>query len=155
MCSQISYSGKLLSLFISFVISDDDDDLGCGAIIQRSTLVDLCREAAKLKAMGVMNQVGVLHWWVPGRCGCYLKLAIFKLLSRIDILGISCDMALRWMPQDLADDKSTLVLVMAWCCHPTNHCLNQCWLSSISLSLTHWGRVMHICVVEMGHHWFR
>ena len=21
--------------------------------------------------------------------------------------------------------------------------------------LTHWGRVTHICVVELGHHWFR
>ena len=31
------------------------------------------------------------------------------------------------MPQDLTDDKSTLVQVMAWCCQATSHYLNQCW----------------------------
>ena len=25
----------------------------------------------------------------------------------------------------------------------------------LQMFLTHWGRVMHICVVELGHHWFR
>ena len=34
-------------------------------------------------------------------------------------------------PQDLTDDKSTLVPVMAWCCQ-ANHYLNQCWLSFMS-----------------------
>ena len=29
--------------------------------------------------------------------------------------GISYEIALRWMPLDLTDDKSTLVQVMAWC----------------------------------------
>ena len=33
-----------------------------------------------------------------------VKLAIFKLISKIDILSISCEIALRWMPQDLIDD---------------------------------------------------
>ena len=31
------------------------------------------------------------------------------------------------MPQDLTDDKSTLVQVMAWCRLATSHYLNQCW----------------------------
>ena len=31
------------------------------------------------------------------------------------------------MPQDLPDDKSTLVQVMAWCRQATSHYLNQCW----------------------------
>ena len=31
------------------------------------------------------------------------------------------------MPQDLTDDKSTLVHVMAWCRQATSHYLNQCW----------------------------
>ena len=31
------------------------------------------------------------------------------------------------MPQDLTDDKSTLVQVMAWCRQATSHYLNQCW----------------------------
>ena len=33
-----------------------------------------------------------------------IKLLIFKLRSRIDILSISHKIALRWMPQDLTDD---------------------------------------------------
>ena len=35
--------------------------------------------------------------------------------------------------QDLIDDKSTLVQVMAWCRQATNHYLSQCWHSSLSL----------------------
>ena len=31
------------------------------------------------------------------------------------------------MPQDLTDDKSTLVQVMAWCCQATNRLRNQWW----------------------------
>ena len=31
------------------------------------------------------------------------------------------------MPQDITDDKSTLVQVMAWCRQATSHYLNQCW----------------------------
>ena len=31
------------------------------------------------------------------------------------------------MPQNLTDDKSTLVQVMAWCHQAASHYLNQCW----------------------------
>ena len=31
------------------------------------------------------------------------------------------------MPQNLTDDKSTLVQVMAWCRQATSHYPNQCW----------------------------
>ena len=37
------------------------------------------------------------------------------------------------MPQDLTDDKSTLVKVMAWCRQATSHYLSQCWPRSLSL----------------------
>ena len=36
------------------------------------------------------------------------------------------------MLQDLTDDKSTLVQIMAWCRQATSHYLSQCWLSSLS-----------------------
>ena len=52
---------------------------------------------------------------------------IFKLISVTDGWDISCKIALRWMPLDLTDDKSTLVQVMAWCRQATSHYLNQCW----------------------------
>ena len=40
-------------------------------------------------------------------------------------------LALRWMPLDLTDDKSTLVQVLAWCRKATSHYLSQCWLRSM------------------------
>ena len=53
-------------------------------------------------------------WWLfsphysntlpPERFGCYLKIVIFKLISRIDTLRISCEITLRWKPQDRTDD---------------------------------------------------
>ena len=35
------------------------------------------------------------------------------------------------MPQDLSDDRSILVQIMAWCRQATSHYLSQCWLSSL------------------------
>ena len=37
----------------------------------------------------------------PERCSCNLQLEIFKLTSSIDILIISSEIALGWMPQNL------------------------------------------------------
>ena len=54
----------------------------------------------------------------------------FNLASLIGLFKSSYDNVLRWMPQDLNDDKSTLVQVMAWCLQATSHNLNQCWLRS-------------------------
>ena len=48
--------------------------------------------------------------------------------SQIGILGIQVNNNLEWMPQNLVDVKSTLVLVMAWCRQATRHYPNQCWL---------------------------
>ena len=62
----------------------------------------------------------------------WVKLVICKLLSRLDILSIFCRIALRWMPQDLIDDKLTLVQFVAWCRLATSHYLNQCWSRSVS-----------------------
>ena len=55
----------------------------------------------------------------PGRCGCNLKLIIFELISRVDILSISYGFALRHMSQDICHG-------LAWCCQAWGHCLNQC-----------------------------
>ena len=42
-----------------------------------------------------------LNSLVPGRCSNNFKSLIFKLVSRIDILTISCKIAVGWVPQDL------------------------------------------------------
>ena len=101
----------------------------------------------------------------PGRCASYLKFVTFKVVSRINILSISCEIVLRWMPQGLIDGKSTLVQVMAWCRLATSHYLSQCWPRSLSPTrhmaslghkeLTHCGLVTPHGITDLGHHWLR
>ena len=57
---------------------------------------------------------------------------IFKLTLVNGGWGISYEIALKWMPQDLAYDKSTLVQVMVWCRQATSHYLSQLWPRSMS-----------------------
>ena len=57
---------------------------------------------------------------------------IFNRMLVIDGWGISCKIAVRWMPLGLTDDKSALVEVMAWCYQVRSHYLNQYWPSSMS-----------------------
>ena len=47
------------------------------------------------------------------------------------IFKSSYDNVLRLMPQNLTDDKSTLVQVMAWCRQAPSHYLSQCWPRSL------------------------
>ena len=62
--------------------------------------------------------LGVFNSLAPGKSECDYKYVIFNLVLLIGIFRSSHDNALWWMPQDLTDDKSTLVQVMAWCrCH--------------------------------------
>ena len=44
----------------------------------------------------------------------------------------SCEIALRWMPQNTFDDKSTSVHIMAWYYLAIAHMLSQCWPGSVS-----------------------
>ena len=68
----------------------------------------------------------------PGRSECDSKTGIFNLNLLIVIFRSSHGNAMRWMPQDLTDDKSTLGQVMAWCHQASNLHLNQCWPSSLT-----------------------
>ena len=69
---------------------------------------------------------------VPGRSECDSKNVIFNLVLLIVIFRSSHDNVLQWMTQDLTDDKSSLVQVMAWCHQATSYYLSQCRLSSLS-----------------------
>ena len=55
-----------------------------------------------------------------------------SISRQLRIFKSSYDNVLRWMPQNLTDDKSTLVQVMAWCRQATSHYLSQCWPRSLS-----------------------
>ena len=75
---------------------------------------------------GLINQL-----LAPGRFQFNLGKVIFKL-NLVNVgWGISYEIALRWMSQDLTDDKSTLIQVMAWCRQATSHYLSQCWPRSM------------------------
>ena len=83
----------------------------------------------------------------PGRSEWDSKYWTFNIVLLIGIFRSSHDNALRWMPQDLTDDKSTLVQVMAWCRQATSHYLSQCWLSPLSpcgVTRPQWVKLIHI-----------
>ena len=68
----------------------------------------------------------------PGRSGCDFKSILSNLVWLISVFRSGQDDALRWMPQNLTDDKSELVQVIAWCREPINYDLNQRWHSCMS-----------------------
>ena len=94
--------------------------------------VMLTQVKARPTSLHGLHQAQQINSLAPGRCGCNVKLVIFKLTSRVHILSIWCEIALRWMPLDFTDDKSTLVQVMAWCRQATSHYMNQCLPRSVS-----------------------
>ena len=57
-----------------------------------------------------------LYWWISN----------FWTHIRNTYLEHSYEIALRWMLQDLTDDKWTLFAVMAWCPQAPSHYLSQC-----------------------------
>ena len=82
----------------------------------------------------------------PGRYDNNFGSKIFKLIPQNSSLGASCEIALRWLPQNLSNVKSTLVQVMAWCHQATGHYLNQCWprsLMSYGVTRPQWVNANH------------
>ena len=67
----------------------------------------------------------------PGRYGRNFKRIIFILTIQNIGLRTHWRVALRWMPQDLTDDKSTYVQVMGWCRQATSHYPSQSWPRSM------------------------
>ena len=77
---------------------------------------------------------GYINSFVPGRCGTNFKSLIVRLIIQNGSWGTRWEIALRWMPQNFTDEKSTLVQVMAWCRQVTSHYLIQCWQQAITWS---------------------
>ena len=78
---------------------------------------------------------------VLGRFQFHFRTAILKLNLVNHGWGISYEIAFRWMPLDLTDNKSTLVQVMIWCRQATSHYLSQCWPRSLlpyGITLPQW-----------------
>ena len=73
-----------------------------------------------------------LNSLAPGICINNSESIILKHMLRIKFISTACKIALRWVPQNLTNKKSTLVQVMAWCRQATSHYLSQCWSRSLS-----------------------
>ena len=58
-------------------------------------------------------------------------LKIYWILLQNSSWDTCCEIALRWMTQNLTNEKSTLVQVMAWCCQAICHYTIQCWPRSM------------------------
>ena len=65
----------------------------------------------------------------PGRCINNLESVIFKHMSRIKFMS---KIALRSVPQNITNEKSTLVQVMGWCRQVPSHYLSRSWPRSLS-----------------------
>ena len=94
--------------------NSNDSDLVSLSILTHSTLVNLFNSLAPEK----------FEW--------NFRYILFKLFFVIDGWDISCEIVLTCTPQNLTDDKSTLVQVMAWWHQATNHYLSQCLHRSMS-----------------------
>ena len=72
--------------------------------------------------------LSILNPLAPGNFEFHSINVIFNLGLLIDIFRSSNDNVLRWFTQNLTEDQSTLVQVMAWCHQATSHYLSQSWL---------------------------
>ena len=68
----------------------------------------------------------------PGRCDGNFNSVISEQMLWIKFMSTSCETALRWMPQNIFDEKFRLIQVMAWCHKATDHYQSQCWPSFMS-----------------------
>ena len=92
------------------------------ALVRIAKKNDLICDSRIMTCCGVTWTVGsgqglisLFNSLVPGRCGSDFKSIIFKLSIKNSSLISSCQIPLRWMPQNLTFEQSTLVQVMAWC----------------------------------------
>ena len=74
------------------------------------------------------------HYWIhslyfkslnPVRSGSYWE-SILKPIIESNKLGTRRKIACWWIEENLTNDKSALVQVMAWCHQATSQCLKQC-----------------------------
>ena len=81
-----------------------------------------------LRALQLPITLTPVTYWPIGEVVVIYKCAISE-----PMLQFICTykFALRWMPQNTSDDKSTLVWVMASYHQARSHYINQCWLRSI------------------------
>ena len=70
---------------------------------------------------------------LPVRCLHNVINVVFKHIAFINALVFAVALPFGWIPQDLTDQKSMLVQVLAWCLEVRSHYMCECWLNSMSI----------------------
>ena len=120
LCENISSLG-VQSILVSIKLAHEMSKRECLVIIDESV-----KRSYPSPSLSSLNSLA------PGRFQFNLWWVMLKLLLVNGGWSICNEIALRWMPLDLTDDKSILVQVMAWCRQATRHYPSQCWPRSIS-----------------------
>ena len=69
-----------------------------------------CRENPPVfKNHRIYRSFYCINSFTHGGCDCNFKLIIFKPISWMDILSISCEIALRWISRDFTSDRKILI----------------------------------------------
>ena len=103
------------------------------ALVQNSVMFSSDSTNGKCKNIfAFLSFINTINSLTPGRFQFNFRKVMFKLTSVSVGWVISFEIALRWMPQDFTDDKSTLAQVLAWCRQATSHYLSQCWPRSLT-----------------------
>ena len=86
--------------------------------------------------------------WPLGYVAIILKSINFTFIIQNSNLGTQRAIAFRRMPENLTNEKFTLVQVMAWCRLAASHYLNQCWRSPYSpygITRPLWVKFSYLC----------
>ena len=123
-CKEFSSLESFRFIIFEFISRIDILRISCEIIIFKCiSRIDILRSSCEIISFKFISRIDIL------RISC--EIIIFKCISRIDILRIFRVIALRWMPQNTMDEKSTLVQIMAWCRQAPIHYLSQCCPTSM------------------------
>ena len=86
-------------------------------------------------------------------CGGNYESLVSEHMLQLKFMNISWVIALRWQPQSIFDETSTLVLVMAWCRQCTSHYLCSYWpRSRVPYGITGPRGVIYTCLPQVFCH---
>ena len=105
-----------------------------GRFSWKQTTTSLCSSISNLIILCLLQNKTFIYFSssAPGRGSWNFKTIIFKLSIQTGSFGTWFEIPLWWMPQNLTNEMSTLVQIMAWCRLATNHYLSQWWSRSMS-----------------------
>ena len=72
-----------------------------------------------------LTHLALTNSMAPGRYGNNFKSIVFKLIIQNRSSDTHCEIALKRMPQNLTNEKSTLLQITVWCHQARSHYLSQ------------------------------